>query len=154
MNSVILKKVQNRNGYMSYLLLADESEDIINGYINEGELYVIQFDNKEVGVVLFTFPSFDTVEIKNIAITEIARGHGIGKQAIQQAVHIFSKRHYARLIVGTANSSLGNLAFYQKVGFRFYEIRRDFFINYPSPVFENGLQALDMVVFERTLRIS
>ncbi|MFZ0370081.1 MAG: GNAT family N-acetyltransferase [Halobacillus sp.] len=79
MNSVILKKVQNRNGYMSYLLLADESEDIINGYINEGELYVIQFDNKEVGVVLFTFPSFDTVEIKNIAITEIARGHGIGK---------------------------------------------------------------------------
>ncbi|ASF41153.1 GNAT family N-acetyltransferase [Halobacillus halophilus] len=153
MNSVILEEVQNRNDYMPYLLLADESEDIINGYINEGELYVMQFDNKEVGVVLFTFPSLDTVEIKNIAITEKARGHGIGKQAIQQAVQIFSKRHYARLIVGTANSSLGNLAFYQKAGFRFFEIRRDFFLHYPSPVFENGIQALDMVVFERTLQI-
>ncbi|SFF83918.1 Acetyltransferase (GNAT) domain-containing protein [Halobacillus alkaliphilus] len=153
MNSVTLEEVQNRNDYMSYLLLADESEDIINGYIHEGELYVIQVDNKEVGVVLFTFPSLDTVEIKNIAITEKARGHGIGKQAIQQAVHLFYKRHYARLIVGTANSSLDNLAFYQKAGFRFYEIRRDFFLNYPSPVFENGIQALDMVVFERTLRI-
>ncbi|MCA1012360.1 GNAT family N-acetyltransferase [Halobacillus halophilus] len=151
MNSVTLEEVLNRNDYMSYLLLADESEDIINGYINEGELYVIQFDNKEAGVVLFTFPSHDTVEIKNIAITEEARGQGIGKQAIQQAVHIFSNQHYERLIVGTANSSLGNLAFYQKVGFRFYEIRRDFFAHYPYPVFENGIQAFDMVVFERPL---
>ncbi|MGP4076851.1 GNAT family N-acetyltransferase [Halobacillus sp. K22] len=153
MNLVTLKEVQHRNDYMSYLLLADESEDIINGYINEGELYVIQCQDKEVGVVLFTFPSIDTVEIKNMALAEKVRGHGVGKQVLNEAVNKFSKRNYARLIVGTANSSLGNLAFYQKAGFRFYEIRRDFFLQYPSSIFENGIQALDMVIFEKTLLV-
>lgn len=55
------------------------------------------------------------------------------------------------MIVGTANSSIGNLAFYQKVGFRITEVKKDFFSKYPEPIFENGIQALDMIMFEKNL---
>lgn len=55
------------------------------------------------------------------------------------------------MLVGTANSSIGNLAFYQKCGFRLCGIRRDFFLSYPQPIWENGIRALDMVMFERDL---
>ena len=55
------------------------------------------------------------------------------------------------MIVGTANSSIDNIAFYQKLGFRMAEIKRDFFKAYPTPIFENGIIALDMIVFEKEL---
>ena len=55
------------------------------------------------------------------------------------------------MIVGTANSSIDNIAFYQKLGFRMAEIKRDFFKAYPTPIFENGIRALDMIVFEKEL---
>jgi hypothetical protein len=31
------------------------------------------------------------------------------------------------------------------------EIKRDFFKAYPTPIFENGIIALDMIVFEKEL---
>lgn len=31
------------------------------------------------------------------------------------------------------------------------EIKKDFFKNYPIPIYENGIRALDMVMFEKKL---
>ncbi|WP_082232419.1 GNAT family N-acetyltransferase [Halobacillus massiliensis] len=146
-----LKHVHNRKDYLPLLLLADENEDIIMEYINEGEMYVIQYQQNNIGVCLFTFPEANMVEIKNIALKEGEQGKGIGKAVIGEAFQLYKQKGYARMIVGTANSSLANLSFYQKAGFRFERIRKDFFLSYPHPIFENGIQALDMVVFSKDL---
>jgi RimJ/RimL family protein N-acetyltransferase len=49
--------------------------------------------------------------------------------------------------VGTANASIGNLAFYQKCGFRFDHVRRDYFSYYREPRVEHGIEVRDLVVF-------
>lgn len=58
-----------------------------------------------------------------------------------------SRRQGAALLVGTASAALDNIAFYQKCGFRMFEIRRDFFDYIQPPVYENGIRLLDMIVF-------
>jgi hypothetical protein len=76
---------------------------------------------------------------------------GLGKIAIKQAFTLYQSTGMQKMIVGTANSSIDNIAFYQKLGFRMAEIKRDFFKAYPTPIFENGIIALDMIVFEKEL---
>lgn len=50
------------------------------------------------------------------------------------------------LMIGTGNSSINQLALYQKCGFRVIGVERDFFINnYDEPIFENGIQCVDMI---------
>ncbi|MFD2132129.1 GNAT family N-acetyltransferase [Pseudogracilibacillus auburnensis] len=143
---------ENRSAYLNLLLLADESEEIINEYIHEGEMFAIEYENKIVGVALFTFPIELVVELKNIAIDPNYRGKGIGKLILSDACTIYQNRGYSKMIVGTANSSIENIAFYQKAGFRMSEIKKDFFKKYPKPIYENGIQALDMIMFEKKFR--
>lgn len=148
-------KVINREErplFLDFLLLADESETIVKQYLNEGEMFSIHYNGNIVGVVLFTFDSNNIVELKNIALAEDFRGLGLGKEVIHKAFAIYREKGFAQMIVGTANSSIANLAFYQKVGFRMTEIKRGFFKNYPTPIYENGIQALDMVIFQKHLR--
>lgn len=140
-----------RKSFTDFLLLADESEEVINQYIYEGEMYSILLNGDTAGVVLFVFHPGDTVEIKNIALAPEFRGKGTGKKVIEAGCRLYKEKGFQRMIVGTANSSISNLAFYQKAGFRIAEIRRGFFNNYPEPVFEDGIKAEDMVVFAREL---
>lgn len=152
MRDVHLTEVKKRTHYMKDLLLADESESIVHTYIEKGNMYSISYAHEHIGVCLFLFPDEDTVEIKNIAIRPAYRGRGIGKKVIDLSSHMFKNSGYTEMLVGTANSSIENLAFYQKSGFRFHEIHKDFFLQYPEPFYENGIQGLDMVILRKALQ--
>ncbi|MGG3662271.1 GNAT family N-acetyltransferase [Bacillus gobiensis] len=151
MKNVHLEEIimNDREKYLDYLLLADEDEQIVKQYINEGDMYSISMDGQLVGIILFVYHQQRVVELKNLALAPEWRGRGIGKAVLQKAFDIY--KGMEKMIVGTANSSIENIAFYQKAGFRMTEIRRGFFEKYAKPIFENGIQALDMVMFERDL---
>ncbi|MEH7352612.1 GNAT family N-acetyltransferase [Neobacillus drentensis] len=142
---------EKRNLFFDYLLIADESEEIVIKYINDGEMFSICCEGKIAGVVLFMFHPNGIVELKNIALTEDYRGKGLGKLVVNEAFDLYKIKGLHKMIVGTANSSIENLAFYQKLGFRMVEIKKDFFKNYPEPIYENGIRAMDMVMFEKEL---
>lgn len=150
---VSLKEVvfEERKDYKNYLLMADESEEVVNTYINKGDMFAIYDGEVLVGISHFTFPNEQTVELKNIAIHPTHRGKGFGKIVIKEACSIYTKKGLYKMVVGTANSSIANIAFYQKAGFRMSEIKKDFFLNYPEPIFEGGIRALDMIMFDRIL---
>ncbi|TYS19120.1 GNAT family N-acetyltransferase [Rossellomorea vietnamensis] len=131
--------------------MADESEEAVRNYIVEGDLYAIHFEDVLAGVILFISVNDSTVELKNLAVIPEFRGRGIGKASIKEGLVIYKNQGKDRVIVGTANSSIDNIAFYQKAGFRMYEIKRNFFFNYPEPIFEYGIRAMDMIMFEKTL---
>ena len=60
---------------------------------------------------------------------------------------------YKTIEVGTGNSSIGQLALYQKCGFRITSIDRDFFIrNYEDDIFENGIWCRDMIRLSQDLK--
>ncbi|MYL69486.1 GNAT family N-acetyltransferase [Halobacillus litoralis] len=151
MNPIHLMESNNRRRFMADLLLADESESIIESYIDDGVFYTIDLDGVHIGVCLFVFPEEYTVEIKNIAIQEAFQGKGFGKKVIQASCTLFQKQGYKEMRVGTSNSSIENIAFYQKAGFRFYEIHHDFFLQYSDPFYENGIRGMDMIYFRKPL---
>lgn len=141
-----------RSMYMGLLLLADESEEAVREYLFSGTLYkAIGPTGHSIGVALIIPENSEKVEIKNIAVAPDSQGKGYGKAMIEQLCLLYRRKGYKKVVVGTANSSIANLTFYQKAGFRMTGIRRDFFANYPEPIIENGIRALDMVLFERDL---
>ncbi len=100
-----------------------------------------------VGHVL---PQTGTVmEGKNIAVKEEAQRRGYGKRLLHYALDFCRRQGYEKVIVGTGHSSMNNLACYQKAGFRFLAIRRNFFTDhYDEPIFEHGIQCRDIILLE------
>lgn len=70
-----------------------------------------------------------TVELVNIAVAEEQQGRGIGKQMVMHAIQTARRDGYSVMEVGTGNSSIGQLALYQKCGFRIVAVDMDFLQN-------------------------
>jgi ribosomal protein S18 acetylase RimI-like enzyme len=134
------------------LYLADPSVKMIEKYIFASSVYVAIIDEQIVGV-LALFPIDKTlVEIKNIAVLETQQGKGIGKQLLTFAIAEAREKGFQNIQIGTANSSIGQLALYQKMGFEIDHILKSFFTdNYPEPMYENGILIQDMIVLKRKL---
>jgi GNAT superfamily N-acetyltransferase len=79
-------------------------------------------------------------------VDESYQGKGIGKQLVNHAIQQAKLLGCKTIEIGTGNSGVGQLALYQKCGFRMTGIDRDFFIrHYSEEIFENGIQVVDMV---------
>ena len=128
------------------LYLADPSKESINDYISRGNLYVASIENEVVGayVILKTRPL--TAEIMNISVNEAYQKKGIGKVLIKHSISTSKNLNIKTLEVGTGNSSIDQLAFYQKCGFRIVGVDKDFFKkHYNEKIIENGIECVDMI---------
>jgi ribosomal protein S18 acetylase RimI-like enzyme len=148
--SVSLEPAAEREALVPLLLEADESEPAIRTYLHRGDLYRIVADGELVGAVLLIAEG-DGLEVKNIALAEPHRGRGLGRAAIEAVADLARAAGAVRLLVGTADSSVGAIAFYRRVGFRDAGRVEGFFDAYPEPVVEEGVVAHDMVRFEMAL---
>ncbi|MDN4494361.1 GNAT family N-acetyltransferase [Ureibacillus aquaedulcis] len=148
----IRKLDQNEKVPMELLLLADPLKEIVEGYIDRGDCFVAERDQQVVGVYVLLPTRPKTVEIVNIAVHEGLQGRGVGKLLIKDAIQVAMSRGYKTIEIGTGNSSIGQLALYQKCGFRIVGIEFDFFIkHYSEEIFENGLQCRDMIRLAKDL---
>lgn len=139
----------DKKTYLTLLLLADEQESMIDRYLEKGTLYVLE-DAGVKGVCVVTDEGDGTLEIKNIATDPAFQGKGYGKALIEFVVNRY-KGEYTRLLVGTGDSPL-TVPFYEKCGFtRAYTVPNFFTDNYDHPIFEAGVQLVDMVYLERKL---
>jgi len=132
------------------LLLADETTAAIDKYIHDGDIYVVEVENKIIGVYVLYPLNTETVELKNIAVAEAHQNRGIGKLMLADAEMRAKERGFREIIVGTPDIATKQLNFYQKAGFERFAIRKDFFIhNYAQPIYENGIQLKDMVMLRK-----
>ena len=140
---------ENKKQFLSLLLLADEQEDMIDRYLDRGRMYVLDDDGVKCECVV-TDEGNDLLEIKNIATVPEYQGKGYAKALIDYVVEKYYKQ-YAILQVGTGDSPL-TIPFYEKCGFVRSHIVPNFFTdNYDHPMFECGVQLVDMVYLQRTL---
>ena len=115
----------------------------------KGNCFAAFEDSEIVGVYVLISKSADTLEIINLSVAEEKQNRGIGKLLVADAIGRAKKAGAKKLIVGTGNSSIDQLAFYQKCGFRMAKIKKDYFSKkYKSLIFENGIQCRDMVMLE------
>jgi RimJ/RimL family protein N-acetyltransferase len=143
----------DRERHLPLLLEADEAEEHIRRYLDRGQLFEIRDADALIGVAVLVADA-DAVEIWNIALSEKHRGRGSGRRAVGLIAERCREQGASRLTVGTSDCSLGTIAFYRKVGFRFAGVRKGYFDHYPVVVVENGIRARDMVMFEMDLHPS
>lgn len=137
---------------MDLLLLADPSRRLVEEYVKRGDCYIAEWNNQVIGVYVLLPTRPDTVELVNIAVVEDQHGKGIGKRLVEHAIETAKEKGYKTIEIGTGNSSIGQLALYQKCGFRMTGIDKDFFIrHYEEEIFENGIQCRDMVRLSQEL---
>ncbi len=132
------------------LLDADPSKEMVEKYLKGSEIYVAKISNEIIGVYVLYPISSKIGEIKNIAVKEEHQGKGIGKLLLEHAFKQAKVKGYKELIIGTGNSSVGQLYLYQKTGFQIANIKWNFFIdNYPNPLYENGIRVQHMIVLSK-----
>ncbi|MFE6169762.1 GNAT family N-acetyltransferase [Viridibacillus arvi] len=137
---------------MDLLLQADPSEEIVLEYLQRGECFVLEDEDSIIGVYVLIPTRPETAELVNVSIQEEQQGKGLGKMLIQHSIATAKSKKYKTIEVGTGNSSISQIALYQKCGFRITHIDRDFFIrHYAELIFENGIQCIDMVRLSQDL---
>ncbi len=145
----IRKVTENKTQFLSLLLLADDQEDMIDRYIDQGTMYVLDDDGVKCQCVV-TDEGDGILEIKSIATEPSCQGNGYGKAMIDFIAAKY-KEDYSILQVGTGESPL-TLPFYEKCGFARSHVIKNFFTdNYDHPIYECGVQLVDMVYLQRRL---
>lgn len=140
---------ENKKQFLPLLLLADEQEDMIDRYLNRGTMYVLD-DGGVKSECVVTDEGGGVLEIKNIATEPEYQGKGYGKVLIDFVAAKYKGR-YSILQVGTGDSPL-TIPFYEKCGFiRSYNIKNFFIDNYDHPIYEAGMQLIDMIMLQRKL---
>lgn len=140
---------ENKKQFLPLLLLADEQENMIDRYIDRGTMYVLK-DNGIKCECVVTDEGKGVLEIKNIATEPEYQGKGYGK-ALIDFVSMKYKGQYSILQVGTGDSSL-TIPFYEKCGFnRSYSIKNFFIDNYDHPIYECGVQLVDMIYLRKNI---
>ena len=139
----------NKKQLLSLLLLADEQEDMIDRYLEKGTMYVLDDDGIKCECVV-TDEGDDVLEIKNLAVEPDCQGKGYGKAMIDFIAARYRGK-FSVLQVGTGDSPL-TVPFYEKCGFvRSHSVKNFFTDNYDHPIFECGIQLVDMVYLRRKL---
>lgn len=142
--------ISEKRKFLDLLLLADEQEDMVMRYLDRGEMFTLEADGTVCGVCVVTDEGNSVCELKNIAVSPDFQRKGGGRQLIEFVEKQYAKR-FDKLIVGTGDSPL-TVPFYKSCGFTQTNRIKNFFIdNYDHPIFEAGIQLIDMVYFEKKL---
>ena len=145
----IIEIIDNKKVYIELLLLADEQEDMIARYLDKGKMYVLD-DNGIKCQCVVTNEGNGVLEIKNIATVPEYQGKGYAKAMIDFIIAKY-REDYSVLQVGTGDSP-STIPFYEKCGFVRSHIIPNFFTeNYNHPIYEDGIQLVDMVYLKRLL---
>lgn len=145
-----IKEVKHRKKqYLSLLLLADEQEDMIDRYLERGVMYVLD-DGGVKGECVVTDEGDGVLELKNLAVEPAFQGHGYGKALVDHICKTYQGL-FSTLQVGTGDSPL-TVPFYEKCGFVRSHVVENFFTDhYDHPIYEGGVQLVDMVYLQKKL---
>ena len=107
----IVSAGSDRDAYLPLLLLADDSESEVRAYYQKGDLYSFDDrDHRPLGVTLVVPRGDGSVELKAVAVDADRHGEGIGRRMLAAVLADLGARGVAHVVVGTANSGVGELA--------------------------------------------
>jgi len=140
---------ENKKQFVDLLLLADEQESMIDKYLARGDLFAL-YDGGLKSVCVVTEEGPGICELKNIATYEQWHDRGYGSKLIAY-ISEFYKGKYKTMLVGTGEVPW-ILNFYGKNGFKLSHRLPGFFTdNYDHPMFDNGVQLVDMIYLKKEL---
>lgn len=136
--------------------LAEDSASELDRYIDAGRVLVACRGDQILGhLQLAEAGRSSQLEIKNMAVDPSHQGRGIGRALIDGAVALARDEGRTALVVATAAADVGNLRFYQRLGFRMASIERDAFTEaagYEPGMRVDGIELRDRVWLDRPVR--
>ncbi len=133
--------------------LAEDSVAELDSYLAQGRVLVARTGDEVVGhLQLVDGREPGSAEIKNMAVREDLQGQGIGAQLVREALVQLAAGGVSTVEVATAAADVGNLRFYQRLGFRMRSVQRDAFTEstgYPSGIRIDGIPLRDRVWLDR-----
>lgn len=109
----IRKVTDNKKAYIDLLLLADEQENMIDRYLERGEMFVLD-DHGVKAECVVTKEADGVYELKNIAVMPDYQRKGYGKRLIEFLFSYYTDCN--RMLVGTGDVP-SVLGFYKECGF-------------------------------------
>ena len=141
-----------RGDLRELFLLAEDSPEQLDRYVNLGRVLVAVEDGAIVGhlqLVACEEPEdLEDLEVRSLAVVETRQGHGIGRALVERAVAEARAGGAGTLVVATATADVGNLRFYQRLGFRMLRVERDTFTaseGYPDGLVIDGIPLRDRI---------
>lgn len=142
--------LHGKKDYLPLLLLADEQENMIDQYLERGDMYVMLEAGKALAAVVVTDEGDGVLEIKNLAVELRCQKRGYGRMMIEFIARHYRGRYHT-LLVGTGDSPL-TIPFYERCGFVRSHVVKDFFTNhYDHPIIEDGVLLRDMIYLRRAI---
>jgi GNAT superfamily N-acetyltransferase len=136
--------------------LAEDSAQALNSYFRAGSVLVARLPSACIaGYVQIVFAECAAqAEIKSVAVLPRHQRCNVGRTLVAAAARLALESACTTLVAATATADIGNLRFYQRLGFRMRSIDRDVFTpagGYPNGLYANGIAVRDRVWFELCL---
>lgn len=100
----VKKILENKKQFLELLLLADEQEDMIDKYLERGDMFAL-YDGDLKSICVVTQEEDTTYELKNLATYEKYQGQGYGR-ALVKYIFEYYKGKCKTMFVGTGDSPL------------------------------------------------
>ena len=98
--------------------LAEDSPAQLDAYLNLGRVLVAIDEHDIVGHLQIVHgPGAGQCEVKNMAVRASHQRRGIGRTLVEAAIDLVAAESCKTLLVATAAADIGNLRFYQRLGF-------------------------------------
>lgn len=142
--------IDNKTEYMDLLLLTDPQRDMIDKYLDTGDMFAL-YEGKELcTLAVVTVSANRECEIRNLVTTYGNSGKGYTRAMI----HFLSERYRGEcdtMYAGTWNYE-ESLRVYNRCGFVEVHRQKGYFVeNYREKIFLDGKQMTDLVYLEKSL---
>ncbi|MBT9290705.1 bifunctional helix-turn-helix transcriptional regulator/GNAT family N-acetyltransferase [Prosthecodimorpha staleyi] len=86
--------------------------------------WIAEMDGRRVGSVFIVRADADTAKLRLLLVHPDARGHGLGRRLVEEAIAFSRARGYRRLVLWTNDPLVAARHIYEKAGFRLVEESR------------------------------
>ena len=146
---VIRLITRNKKQYLPLLLMADEQENMIDRYLEQGDMYLLYDEGVKAVAVVVRLPGREC-ELKNIAVEPRSMRKGYGRRLVEYLCHRYAA-DCSVMWVGTGDVP-STVGFYSRCGFLSSHRAEGFFTtHYDHPIYEDGVQLVDMLYLRRDL---
>lgn len=146
----IARITESKKEYLDLLLLADPQEDMIDKYLDTGDMFALYDRGQVQTVCVVEILKNRKCELKNIATREEQRGRGYARALIHYICEHYSSQ-CDTMYVGTGNCAR-SIGFYEKCGFINSHIIVNYFTDhYNEPIYQDGKRLTDMVYLKKKL---
>ena len=135
--------------------LAEDSAQELDAYLDAGRV-LVALEGDEIVAHLQLTETADPAEseVKNTAVDPGHQRRGIGRALMEAAIELSRSEGRSRIVVATAAADVGNLRFYQRLGFRIHRVERDAFTpatGYEPGLLIDGIELRDRVWLDRSV---